>query len=160
MVAAKVGQLASVGEGSDGGGTLRVFDAAFFCFFRIRSSYFAFPDSSGFCSCFVALGVSIVVLLWPLSGAEVCGSDLPAPSTGRAFLPVPSSASTITLSPSPLASAASAASGSLFFRLFFFLRSSFPFDLPWELLLLLPSICFSHNSARFSLVISTPLGWP
>lgn len=63
VVAGKAVLLVSVGEGSEGGEALEAFDTAFPCFFRIRSSYFALPDSLGFRGCSVALGVAIVVSL-------------------------------------------------------------------------------------------------
>ncbi len=63
MVASRAVSPVSAGEGGEGGGAPKAFDVAFSCFFRMRSSYFALPDSSGFRGCSVALGVSIVVSL-------------------------------------------------------------------------------------------------
>jgi len=63
VVASRAVSPASAGEDCEGSGAPKAFEVAFSCFFRIRSSYLALPDSLGFRGCSVALGVSIVVSL-------------------------------------------------------------------------------------------------
>ena len=133
----------------EGGRTPDALKAAFSCFCRIRSSYFALPDSSdlsGWIRELDGFGVG-----WLSRGdTAALGFGLLSFLLVEASLPISTFTIGLTLAPTLSATTASFPTVLSFFRLFFVFCFS---DLALSFSLLLPSICFFHNSAKFSLVI-------